>query len=355
MRHRNGEPADHWERPIAVAVVGILVLTCLVWILILTGCGGDGPAGPDLPPDVVAAEATITAVDLAARVGALAHDSMRGRATPSPELEAAARWAASEFASFGLQAEGDVGYLQWYLAAPGDPAEAVNVIGRLAGSDPALRDEFVVIAAHFDHLGVGEPVAEDSVYNGADDNGSGTAAVLELAEAFASLATPPRRSVLFVLFSGEERGLLGSSYYSEHPAAPMASTTAMINLDMLGRNWPDRVAAVYQPESDIGGEPAVPLGPGPFRPPRSARPVSHERAALRLPPAVGRARHAGLREDEPPCAPGVVDRVGSRGRYEPAGLRPRGDPRLVTGGRTPGTGMTSVEGEQGRAIRPLVA
>jgi Zn-dependent M28 family amino/carboxypeptidase len=251
MRHRNGEPADHWERPIAVAVVGILVLTCLVWILILTGCGGDGPAGPDLPPDVVAAEATITAVDLAARVGALAHDSMRGRATPSPELEAAARWAASEFASFGLQAEGDVGYLQWYLAAPGDPAEAVNGIGRLAGSDPALRDEFVVIAAHFDHLGVGEPVAEDSVYNGADDNGSGTAAVLELAEAFASLATPPRRSVLFVLFSGEERGLLGSSYYSEHPAAPMASTTAMINLDMLGRNWPDRVAAVYQPESDI--------------------------------------------------------------------------------------------------------
>jgi len=240
-----------------------VVLISTLWAVLLAGCGDSGvptddgpdvPVVPDLadpPPDGAAAIATITAADLAERVGIVAHDSMMGRPTPSPELEEVARYAGAEFARLGLVAAGEDGYLQWFLAAPEDTVQAINVIARLPGSDPTLSDEHIVIGAHFDHVGIRAPIAGDSIYNGADDNGSGTAGVLELAEAFADLDTPPRRSILFILFSGEERGLLGSRYYTDHPYGQMSSTAAMINIDMIGRNWTNMVAAVYQPESDI--------------------------------------------------------------------------------------------------------
>lgn len=114
-----------------------------------------------------------------------------------------------------------------------------NVVGLLEGSDPALRDEVVVIGAHFDHLGMGGASSlsesrEPAVHHGADDNASGAAGVAALAEEF-SAGPRPRRSLLFIAFTGEELGLLGSSWYVKHPAVPLARTVAMINMDMIGR------------------------------------------------------------------------------------------------------------------------
>ena len=128
-----------------------------------------------------------------------------------------------------------------------------NVAGIVRGSDPALRDTYVVISAHMDHVGVGRPDASgDSIYNGADDDASGTSAVLEIAEAMASLPVKPARSVLFLLVSGEEKGLLGSRYYSEHPTVPLSSIVANINIDMIARNAPDTVVAIGQDYSSLG-------------------------------------------------------------------------------------------------------
>jgi len=131
-------------------------------------------------------------------------------------------------------------------------AEGFNTIGWIEGSDPDLRDEYIVFTAHMDHVGVGRPVAGDSIYNGADDDASGTATIMELAEAFASLPTAPRRSVVFMTVSGEEKGLLGSRWYSDHPLFPLESTVANLNIDMIGRNWRDTVVAIGREESSLG-------------------------------------------------------------------------------------------------------
>ena len=118
---------------------------------------------------------------------------------------------------------------------------AYNVIGMLEGSDPVLKKEYVVIGAHYDHLGRGgegsgslAPRSGD-IHYGADDNASGTAGVLELARVFSAQNPRLKRSVIFMAFGGEEEGLLGSNYYVNHPLIPLASTVAMINMDMIGR------------------------------------------------------------------------------------------------------------------------
>jgi hypothetical protein len=118
------------------------------------------------------------------------------------------------------------------------PVKVRNVAGLLRGSDPALRDTYVIVSAHYDHLGVREGCdrqKEDCVYNGANDDGSGTVGVVELASALARLDPRPRRSILFVTFFGEELGLLGSRYYGRHPIAPLAKTVAQVNLEQIGR------------------------------------------------------------------------------------------------------------------------
>ena len=118
---------------------------------------------------------------------------------------------------------------------------ARNVVGFLPGRDPDVADDVVVVGAHYDHVGMGlfgstgGAAASGQVHNGADDNGSGTAAILELAQWFAVPANRPRRSLLFIAFTGEERGLLGSRHYVNHPTVPLQDTVAMINLDMVGR------------------------------------------------------------------------------------------------------------------------
>ncbi len=107
-----------------------------------------------------------------------------------------------------------------------------NVIGMLEGSDPKLREETVIFGSHYDHLGV----RDGKVLPGADDNASGTAAVIELARAFRDSGDRPKRTLLFVSFGAEEAMLLGSYYYAAHPPRPLESTRAVINLDMIGRN-----------------------------------------------------------------------------------------------------------------------
>lgn len=114
-----------------------------------------------------------------------------------------------------------------------------NVVGILPGSDPKLKDEAIVIGAHYDHLGRGGQGSlaqrEGEIHHGADDNASGTAGLLELARMFSTQRPKPRRTIVFIAFSGEEEGLIGSNYYVNHPVVPVANTVAMINLDMVGR------------------------------------------------------------------------------------------------------------------------
>jgi Zn-dependent M28 family amino/carboxypeptidase len=126
-----------------------------------------------------------------------------------------------------------------------------NVVGVLEGSDPVLRGEYVAYSAHIDHIGV-SPGQPDSINNGADDNASGVAGLLELAEAFSHPGGRPRRSILFLAPSAEEPGLLGSAHYIEHPTVPLESIVADINMDLIGRNWPDSVIAVGLEQSDLG-------------------------------------------------------------------------------------------------------
>nr|MDP2528679.1 M28 family peptidase [Candidatus Palauibacterales bacterium] len=129
---------------------------------------------------------------------------------------------------------------------------AMNVIGWLPGSDPDLRGQYVLFTAHMDHVGVGRAVDGDSIYNGADDDASGTATVLELARAFATAPKHPRRSLVFMTVSGEEKGLLGSSWYTGHPVFPLERTVADVNIDMIGRNWKDTVVAIGKEASTLG-------------------------------------------------------------------------------------------------------
>jgi hypothetical protein len=130
---------------------------------------------------------------------------------------------------------------------------APNVLGIVRGSDRRLRNQYVLLSAHMDGLGVGFPVDGDSIYNGADDNASGTAAILEVAEAMAELRDGrPRRSVAFLAVSGEERGLLGSAGFVEHPPIPLEQIVANLNIDMIGRNWEDTIAVIGKPYSSLG-------------------------------------------------------------------------------------------------------
>lgn len=123
-----------------------------------------------------------------------------------------------------------------HLAAPVEkPLKLRNVIGILRGSDPQLKDTYVLVTAHYDHLGVRADAPGDNIFNGANDDGSGTVSVIELASALSSLKQRPKRSIVFMTFFGEEKGLLGSRYYGRHPVFPIEKTVADINLEQVGR------------------------------------------------------------------------------------------------------------------------
>jgi Peptidase family M28/PA domain len=117
-------------------------------------------------------------------------------------------------------------------------AHSPNVVAKLEGSDPALKGEYLVYSAHLDHIGIGEPVDGDKIYNGALDNASGSATLLELARAFSAMNPRPRRSILFVLVTGEEAGLLGSDYFAHYPTVSKNSIVADLNVDEVLLLWP---------------------------------------------------------------------------------------------------------------------
>jgi hypothetical protein len=115
------------------------------------------------------------------------------------------------------------------------PVKVRNVAGLLRGSDPSLKDTYVIVSAHYDHLGVREGGEGDRIFNGANDDGSGTVSVIELASALSTLNPRPKRSILFMTFFGEELGLVGSRFYGRHPLVPLAKTVAQVNLEQVGR------------------------------------------------------------------------------------------------------------------------
>jgi membrane-associated protease RseP (regulator of RpoE activity) len=176
----------------------------------------------------------------------LSDDRLAGRMTGTPGADSAAAYLARRFAQVGLQPAAG-GWFQTFTVAKTAPvAQQIhigglrgnNVIGVLPGRDPVLRNEAIIVGAHYDHLGLGgfgslDPDSTGRVHNGADDNASGTAMLIQIAARLA--VAPPARTVVFIGFSGEELGLLGSSYYVKQPVYPLSTTRAMINLDMVGR------------------------------------------------------------------------------------------------------------------------
>jgi hypothetical protein len=128
---------------------------------------------------------------------------------------------------------------------------APNTIGILQGTDSRLKSEYVVYSAHMDHIGVTSG-QRDSINNGADDDASGTAGIIELAEAFSQPGARPNRSLIFLTVSGEEKGLWGSEYFANNPPVPVKQLVAGINIDMIGRNWPDTIVAIGKEHSDLG-------------------------------------------------------------------------------------------------------
>ena len=131
--------------------------------------------------------------------------------------------------------------------------ESANVIARLPGNDPTLKNEYVVLSAHIDHLGVGEPINGDRIYNGAMDNGSGSALLLDVAASLKKSPEKLKRSVLFVFVTGEEKGLLGSKYFTAHPTVKAESMAADINTDMFLPIVPLKFLTILGlHESDLG-------------------------------------------------------------------------------------------------------
>jgi hypothetical protein len=232
-----------------------------------------------------ATSAAISAADLRARLYLIADDSMRGRLAGSAGDSVVTAYIAREFTRLGLEPAGENGgYFQtvhFRARGGGEPAvPARNVIGILRGSDSALRNEYVVISAHNDHVGVARhavdhdslrvtnfaiamrkrgaseaaarawadhaldslralrPPRPDSIYNGADDDGSGTASLLEIAEAMTAAPQRPRRSILFISHTAEEEGLLGSAWFTDHPTVPVDSLVTELDMDMVGRGSP---------------------------------------------------------------------------------------------------------------------
>ena len=145
-----------------------------------------------------------------------------------------------------------VGKVNLSISAPAPsekPVKLRNVAGISRGSDPALKDTYVLVTAHYDHIGVKTSGDGDRIYNGANDDGSGTVSVIELANAIGAMKPKPRRSILFMTFFGEEKGLLGSQYYGRHPLFPVDKTIAEVNLEQIGRtddvNGPQVATATF--------------------------------------------------------------------------------------------------------------
>ena len=215
------EPRSRNRRWIPAALAVMLLATG-------TASPSQAPAGADL----------ITAGQMRDYLFFIASDELEGRRAPSRGFDIAAKFIATLLSRWEMTPAGDDGgFLQMIAVEAGNNGSAwtQNVVAILEGSDPLLRNEYVALGAHLDHVGVGRPVDGDAIYNGADDDGSGTTALLAMAEAFAK-GERPRRSILFVWHTGEEVGMWGSRHINENPPVPVGQIVAHLNIDMIGRS-----------------------------------------------------------------------------------------------------------------------
>jgi hypothetical protein len=252
----------------------------LVVVLSAAAVGALGASAPA----VVQGGPTTSPADVRRILSALADDSMEGRASGTRGAQRAARYIGGEMKKIGLEPLGDSGFFQRVPLAidsvkptrrmrdPNDNTKiisipidgplrraltvkasfadldslpawrkppTVNVVGVIRGSDPVLKNEYVLVDGHYDHLGIGRPVNGDSIYNGADDDASGVTAVLEIARQI-KRGPAPKRTIVFAAMMGEEVGLLGTNWYIAHPAIPLDKMAANLEIEMIGR--PDSLA-----------------------------------------------------------------------------------------------------------------
>lgn len=183
---------------------------------------------------LAAAMNSIAAGQLQSHVDVLADDKMAGREAGTSGGQAAAEYLAEHLQQLGLEGAGTDGTFYQRFGAG-----YRNVLAQLPGGDPELSQEIVILCAHYDHIGRGNRKTSlgrvGQIHNGADDNASGTSAILEIAEAFGFLPEAPRRTVLFAFWDAEEKGLLGSKHFAANPTVPRDRIVAVINIDMIGR------------------------------------------------------------------------------------------------------------------------
>lgn len=209
-----------------------LALALSAWIA-PAGASQDSSTPSEGAPARIAAE-------LLSRVQLLASDQWEGREAGARGGRAAGDWLAAELVRLGLRGAGDHGGFEQPFGV-----NYRNILAMIPGSDPRLKDQFVLVCAHYDHVGFG--TKENSrgplgkIHRGADDNASGTALLLEFAQALAAQPRPPARSILLAFWDAEEKEMLGSRYWVKHPTVPLASVCVAINLDMVGRLRNDRL------------------------------------------------------------------------------------------------------------------
>jgi hypothetical protein len=215
----------------------LMKLACAaIWILPVAGFANDAVETRSRS----AALESITTDELRDHVNVLADDSFEGREAGSRGGYAAAGYLVEYFKKYGLEGAGDNGS---YFQAFGDGYR--NILGLIEGRDPELRHEIIIVGAHYDHVGYGTqrnsygPLGY--IHNGADDNASGTAGLIETIEAFSQLPQRPRRTILFALWDGEEQGLVGSKHWIANPTVDFANVCFKINCDMIGRLRDNRV------------------------------------------------------------------------------------------------------------------
>lgn len=190
-------------------------------------------------------QSEITEQELKEHISFLTSDINGGRYPGTKANKKVIKYIKKTFKKSGISSYGN-SYLQPFEATlrvkkdenPKPNVNTWNVIGFIEGNDPELKNEFIVLGAHYDHLGMGGPSSKsdkEGIHHGADDNASGTAALLEISEKIAANKHLLKRSVLFIAFGAEEQGLLGSSYFVEHPVIPLSRIKLMINMDMVGR------------------------------------------------------------------------------------------------------------------------
>lgn len=189
-----------------------------------------------------AATMSIRHDDLKHHVSTLADDTFEGREAGSRGGRAAGIYLGQHYQRNALQGGGEQGYYQTF--GPGYS----NILGVLPGSDPALADQVIIVSAHYDHVGYGSQQNSYGptgyIHNGADDNASGVAGLLEAVEAFAQLPQAPRRTIVFALWDGEEKGLLGSKHWISQPTVPLGQVACMVNMDMIGRLRNEKVEII---------------------------------------------------------------------------------------------------------------